>query len=71
MIRLDVQDYCQECPMFEAVTDHLFMRADSVLRERRIFDSVVRCERAEACREIHKMFEKQNDKCQGFMGPTF
>lgn len=71
MIRLDVQDYCQECPMFEAVTDHLDVRLDSMGGEHGPINSVVRCEREEACREIHKMFEKQNDKCQGFMGPTF
>lgn len=71
MIRLDVQDYCQECPMFEAVTDCLDVRTDSVRGEHGLVNRVVRCERAEVCREIHKMFEKQNDKCQGFMGPTF
>lgn len=67
MIRLDVQDYCQECQMFKADVDKMPARINSG----RIFDTVIRCKRADACREIHKMFEKQNDKCQGFMGPTF
>ena len=71
MIMLDVQDYCQECPMFEAVTDHLDVRTNSVRGEHGPVNNVIRCKRAVACREIHKMFEKQNDKCQRFMGPTF
>ena len=67
MIMLDVRDYCQECQMFKADVDKVPARANSG----RNFDTVIRCKRAVACREIHKMFEKQNDKCQGFMGPTF
>lgn len=67
MIRLDVQDYCQECPKFEADVDkRIFPGPQGWIAE-----TVVRCEMADACREIHKMFEKQNDKCQGFIGPTF
>ena len=68
MIMLDVRDYCQDCPKFEADVDkRIFFTGP----QGRIADTVVRCERSDACRQIHKMFEKQNDKCQGFMGPTF
>ena len=67
MIRLDVQDYCHDCPKFEAdVVKRTFTGPQG-----RIAETVVSCEWSDACREIHKMFEKQNDKCQGFMGPTF
>ena len=55
------------------------LTAEGIIYDKRIFtgpqgriaDTVVNCEWSDACREIHKMFEKQNDKCQGFMGPTF
>ena len=67
MIMLDVRDYCQDCPKFEADVDKRIFHGP----QGRIAETVVRCEMADACREIHKMFEKQNDKCQGFMGPTF
>jgi len=53
--------------MFKADVDKMPARTNSG----RIFNTVIRCKRAVACREIHKMFERQNDKCQGFMGPTF
>ena len=67
MIRLDVRDYCHDCPKFEADVDKRILTGP----QGRIAETVVSCEWSDACREIHKMFEKQNDKCQGFMGPTF
>lgn len=71
MIRLDVHDYCQECPMFEAVTDHLDVMTNSVRGEHGPVNSVVRCERADVCREIYKRFQRmKNDSCE-FMGPNF
>lgn len=71
MIRLDVQEYCQECPMFEAVTDHLAVRTNSVRGERGPVDSVVRCERADVCREIYKRFQRLNNDYHKFMVPDF
>lgn len=67
MIRLDVQDYCQECPMFEAVTNHLDVRTDSVRGEHGLVNRVVRCERAEACREIYERFRR----LYNFIEPDF
>ena len=67
MIMLDVRDYCHDCQMFKADVSKMQARTNSGRR----FDTVVRCKRAIACHEIHRMFEKQNDQCQGFMGPEF
>ena len=67
MIVLDIRDYCHDCPKFEADVDRRIFTGP----QGRIAETVVSCEWSDACREIHKMFEKQNDKCQGFMGPTF
>lgn len=67
MIILEVRDYCQDCPKFEADVDKRIFTGT----QGQIAETVVRCAWSGACREIHKMFEKQNDKCQGFMGPTF
>ena len=71
MIRLDVQDYCQECPMFEAVTDKLDVMTNSVRGEHGPVNRVVRCERADACREIYKRFRRLNNDSYKFMGPNF
>ena len=68
MIMLDVRDYCQDCPKFEADVDKRIFTGP---QGRIIAQTVVCCKRSDACREIHKMFENQNDTCKWFMGPTF
>ena len=62
MIKLDVNEYCQDCPMFEADVDkRVFIGPEG----RRIAETVVCCERADACEQIHEMFEGQMKRREG------
>ena len=52
MIKLDVQEYCHECPYFDAkVTGgpSLFYSTDGEVVEIIMADAVIRCTRAEKC----------------------
>lgn len=71
MIRLDVQDYCQECPRFEADTIHMDGVPNLIGKDHRSVNTVVRCKYDAACSEIHRMFERQYNRRYEFDGPTF
>lgn len=68
MIKLDVNEYCQDCPMFEAKAEKRVFRVPG---ERAIGDTVVRCERADACEQIHRMFEGQMNEREWDSVPGF
>lgn len=60
MIKLNIEDYCQDCPLFEAHTDKLYDDNHST----NIF---VYCEHKFICKRIHdhlltKLKEQENGK---------
>lgn len=56
MIRLDVEEYCQDCPAFEAKTDRSLHRSCN----HAVFtDIVVSCENADRCRAIHAYLKEE------------
>lgn len=46
MIKLNVEDYCQDCPEFEA-------RADKLYGDNRSLNTWVYCEHKKICKRIH------------------
>lgn len=56
MIKLDVKDYCQACPDFEAAV----RKPDTYYAEGRPYvvgDTIVRCEYREQCERLKKRLE--------------
>lgn len=58
MIKLNVEDYCQDCPEFEA-------HADKLYGDNRSLNTWVYCEHKKICKRIHdylskKLKEKEN-----------
>ena len=55
MIRLDVEDYCQDCPEFEA----------EVLKDRKFYgftegtDTIIRCEHYIRCQRMEKYLSER------------
>ena len=68
MIKLDVMDYCQGCPMFDAEVDKVDSRE---MGGRGTIQTTVRCKRAMACREIYRQFQRFEKSKDEFMGPTY
>lgn len=69
MIKLCVQDYCQECTNFEAEVTiaHKMYSTDGVPVA--ISDTIIRCEHAGLCARLQKEFErmskeKENGTCK-------
>lgn len=60
MITLIVEDYCQECPMFEPDINREI--AGSWDGSRIVLDTTVFCKSAYKCREMQKHFEKQESE---------
>lgn len=61
MIILEVEDYCHECPEFEAdVESPTFLYAGNT----RVCsgNTIVRCSNRRKCREIHSYFKRFTDK---------
>ena len=52
MIELKVQDYCQDCPNFEAETINLSLNSKKPLY-------MVCCNKTSLCKKIHKHLEKK------------
>ena len=59
MIKLKVEDYCHECPDFDArvntKVDELFSMEDGVLK---VINTTVTCSHATRCRAIKRYLEK-------------
>lgn len=68
MIRLEVQDYCQECEHFLAdVENTRVLYGNDKIRFRT--DTIIRCERRQLCARLQKEFEqmqkeKENGNCK-------
>lgn len=58
MIRLDVQDYCQNCSEFEADAENP-KRLFAGLRTIEITDTIVRCKNRKKCENIKLCLEKK------------
>lgn len=57
MIKLEVEEYCQECPAFEAVTKHpTVFYADSNIRD---CTTVVECEHRKKCKGIERYLRRK------------
>lgn len=56
MIRLEVQDYCQECEHFSADVENAIsgFSGYSIFRT----DTIIRCERRQLCARLQKEFER-------------
>ena len=59
MIRLCVEEYCQECDQFvaEVKNDQLLYGNDKI---RFRSDTIIRCERRDLCARLQKEFERIN-----------
>lgn len=66
MITLDVEDYCHNCPDFEAVTTRTpTFTSDSYIPQ--FISTVVHCEHSGRCRQIaqhirHAMYAERKEK---------
>lgn len=58
MIKLDIQDYCQNCRLFESETD-----SSSVITDGNIIvtNHIVRCRHAEFCKDIREYHSAGTD----------
>lgn len=56
MIRLEIEEYCQECPKFEPTKKAIFYAGD------RVYETVVICEYKEMCEEIAKHIGQNQNK---------
>lgn len=64
MIKLDVQEYCHDCPCFEAETDtedNYFFDGHLVVRPG---DTIIRCENRNLCARLMKHFEQKKAQKQ-------
>lgn len=59
MIRLDVEDYCQDCDDFEPVAERTNYYAGEVLKK---CDTIVRCKHAGRCASIAEYLKEHPDK---------
>lgn len=57
MIKLEVEDYCHDCPRFEAVTkfDRCFYAGNNIISSY----TIVECKNKIQCAEISKYIEKE------------
>lgn len=55
MIKLNIEDYCQDCPMFEAVTDKLYANCT-------VLTTYVTCKNKEICNKIKIYLEAKQDE---------
>lgn len=64
MIKLDVKEYCQECPDFEADIESIsyptFVGDDEV----KYHDSIIRCEHRDKCQQLYKHMTKHKEKTE-------
>lgn len=60
MIELIVEDYCQNCPLFEAAVTKLTAYGSTCERRAEGFaDTEIRCEHAERCAAIEERLRKE------------
>ena len=58
MIKLQIEDYCQNCPEFEAYVAKLsFLTIAKIHNE-----TLIKCERAELCEMLMHHLEKENGR---------
>lgn len=55
MIKLNIEDYCQDCPMFDAVTDKLYANCT-------VLTTYVTCKNKEICNKIKIYLEEKQDE---------
>ena len=60
MIKLDVQDYCHDCPYFEVevASSSMFYANDTRMNPT---DTVVRCTRGKSCKRIWTRKKEEED----------
>lgn len=61
MITLDVEEYCQECPEFEAEVESI--KYPDYMGGHRIgfCDTVIRCEHRDKCHQLYKHIKKNEE----------
>ena len=60
MIKLEVQDYCQTCPNFEADVERpvtLYRDAEEIT----IGDTIIRCENRRICERVKKVISNEKE----------
>lgn len=55
MIELNIEDYCNDCPMFEANTGKIYSNC-------KILTTYITCENRNLCRRIKTYLEEKNDE---------
>lgn len=55
MIELNIQDYCQDCPMFNARTDKVYANS-------KVFNTYITCENKDICKRIKTYLEEKQDE---------
>lgn len=60
MIRLEVEDYCQNCPAFEPEVEHTNI-VDSAFNIQ-IIETTVTCENKRVCKNLVRYLKKQLEK---------
>lgn len=58
MIKLEIEEYCQDCPQFEAeVENPVPLYAAGMIYEY-VGDTTIRCEHRERCKNVYKHAKK-------------
>lgn len=55
MIELNIEDYCNDCPMFEANTGKIYANC-------KILTTYITCENRNLCHRIKTYLEEKNDE---------
>lgn len=55
MIKLNIQDYCQGCPMFNARTDKVYANS-------KVLNTYITCENKDLCERIKTYLEEKQDE---------
>ena len=55
MIELNIQDYCQGCPMFNARTDKVYVNS-------KVLNTYITCENKDLCERIKTYLEEKQDE---------
>lgn len=58
MIRLNIQEYCNDCPYYKAISQSQAIYADAT---KVTIDMEVTCEHSDICRRLEKVLMKKED----------
>lgn len=60
MIKLEIADYCQNCPGFEAEVENPTLIYNALGDVDYLGDTLIRCEHRERCKNVYKQVKKRS-----------